>query len=314
LSTVDYSKLLAEPDAVLLRESDSVRDHVMLFTIPLVFFRSAIEPGGVVATGSAVLLRIGNHYFALTAGHCVNAKQGDIATSVVLHRHRFELSCVNFSMCWDRGSLDFGYFEINPETAKNMEAHAKAFLSLDNLDVVTKTECLERNDWIIVAGFPDEYIQGNKQIELGFRPIYYVSTLSGILPAPPSPAPEPEPSIHTIDVWAPHHGNLKTAKGAQEEILVPNLSGVSGGACWIGGVRPNPSAWNLKNIRLIGTHMGSTPALAPETCHDPSTAGFHARECLIGHHLCLIARNYPHLRESIYSKFPSINLFESSII
>ena len=306
----DLAQLLSEPDAVLFRQDTSVRDRVMLFTIPLVFFNNEIQQGGVIGIGSAVLLKIGVHSFAITAGHCVAEKRGEIATSVVLHEHRFELKCRDSSYVHQPlRSLDFGYFEIEHDTAVSMESHTKLFLTLDRIEVLTRSECISRNDWMIVAGYPDDWLLGDRQSKLGLVPIYYASTLSGNAQAPPSPAIAPSPEAQVVDIWAPLDGNVLTTSNTHSETSLPNFAGVSGGACWLSGVRPNPLDWELSKIKLVGTHMGSKPNPAG----DEERKGFHARECLIGHHLCLIASRYPHLKRQIYDRYPLVESFENSM-
>jgi hypothetical protein len=300
---LDYSKLVNEPAAILFHKWKELDQFFLNFTVPLFYFKGEIEPENLDDIGSAILVRLGDRFFALTAGHCVfGSASYNIVMGIYQKKHRFQPKFAN------RGhrqleNADYGYFEIAPTDGKTVESFGKVFLSADRILVTTSTDLKEDSDWVLLAGFPRSLLKATEHGH-GGRLLTLVTTIEGTGEAPSSFLCSAPPNTETLDLWVPQEGLLDITSNNFPEVDLPVLAGTSGGGCWKSGVRPDPSSWSTAKLRFIGTHYGSA---AGEQNINGKIHRF-TRAVMIGHHLQLIAEDYKDLEELIFSKWPILSI------
>lgn len=298
--------MIHEHPELVAHRPESIRaleERLSYHTVPLTFLRHRPP-----IPGSGVLLKIERRYFILTAGHCVHyAKGGEVATSIVNRTHRFYpvLPGTASPECDPADAVDVGYFVVAPTDARSFEAYRRFFCSLDRLHVTTSENLTKEKDWMVVGGYPQEYLQAEKTTKLTiFHPgmLTLVTMIAGQFGAPNSPLPTPRRGMQTIDLVMDVRQNqrIETVEGIRE-FTPPLLRGVSGGGCWRAFVQPNPSQWSANGIKLTGIHIASDDDAV--IAEDGRPVRF-LREVLIGHHLRMIANDFAELRETIYSKWP----------
>jgi hypothetical protein len=224
---IDLTELLKERDGVLLGRAAEIQQFLGMFTVPLFFFHRKAEPGGVTGYGSAVLVKLADRFFALTAGHCVlDAGDGEIVMLITEHRHRFVPHLVAVGLGLAHGTeRDFGFWEISPIDAKVIQANNRQFLAERRIEVMLEKDCVARNDWVIVGGYPGAMQVGNLQGEVGVRLLGYTTVMAGQGVAPASPTARTYSEIGAIDLWLPDDGNVKAEGIEFNPIDLPDLAG-----------------------------------------------------------------------------------------
>lgn len=306
MAKIDLPDLRKQEDAVLLHKGADLRAFLNMYTVPLYFFSGKAEAGKCTGSGSGVLVHLGKQYFLLSAGHCVeDARDGEIVVGITDTPHRFVPMLVVKEFRLERGTeRDFGFWEIPAVDAGTIKANNRLFVAASQIEVVMTEECLKRDDWMVVGGYPGALRVGDPQVNPGARLLGYSTILAGSGEAPKSPLGRRHAEIHIADVWVPRSGNIDATAEEPAEIDVPSLSGASGGGCWFAGVRPDPAGWTNARLRLVGTHSGSCDAI--------EIAGENhvfSREILLGHHLNLIASYYRDLRAELFGRWPQIKEF-----
>jgi hypothetical protein len=218
-------------------------------------------------------------------------------------RTTFEARVLNANCAFDpakKDDGDYGYLELSKDQAGTIEAQGKVFVNYQRLHVATPQKLEEEDDWMVVAGYPYSLISGGSTAVQGVRLLTYGSILAGKGAAPSAPVPPSASNLETVDLWIPRSGNINSLTGKYERIDVPSLAGASGGGCWKTGIRPTPANWAEERLRLAAIHRGSTVAVRDVK----GEAHVFAREILIGHHLRLVAADYPELRSAIFDSWP----------
>lgn len=302
----EVNSLAAQEDAILLRSAEDVRFKLGLHTVPLFFLTGSGEIQRSTGNGSGVLVKLGARFFILTAGHCVvESTDRSIAVGITDTPHRFTPHLVSSGFRYKLGTeIDFGYWEVPAADVGWIKANGRVFLSEAGIEVITTEECLTRDDWMVLGGYPDELVNGDRHTRPGARLLGYSTILAGKGIAPPSRLTRTHLQYEVIDLWVPREGNIDATANPPDEIDVPALSGASGGGVWLGGVRPTPLEWSNSKMRLVGVHSGS--CLPFEINGERHV---FSREILLGHHLHLIATDYSDLREALLARWPTINSF-----
>lgn len=298
--------MVAEPDAVLMREGEVVQRQLAFHTVPLFFFRGKADIGNCTGSGSGVLVKLEQkRFFILTAGHCVE-QAGDagneIAVGIDDGPHRW------IPMIIRRGrrhsehtEQDFGYFEIPALDAGRVQAGWNFFASEQAIDIVLPEDLITKNDWMVISGFPGDIMTGDPQSRVGAGLLTYSTTIAGTGTSPPSSFPRQKNNYRVLDLHVARKGNINSTAEPKQEFSAPALSGASGGGCWLAGVRPDAEQWKPQNMRLVGIHIASYPV---------DEDNLFAREVLVGHHLRLIAEDCEDLREAMYKRWPNLGTFD----
>jgi hypothetical protein len=105
------------------------------------------------------------------------------------------------------------------------------------------------------------------------------------------------PFVEYVDLWIPPR--IAGINPAQDyaPFEMPVLRGMSGGGCWKTNVRPSPAEWRDSRICLTGIHIAS---------NDDREKDRFMREVLIGHHLKMIARDFPDIQSLILRRWPQL--------
>ena len=249
--------------------------------------------------GSGVLVKIGERLFIITAGHCAEECRRAYATVVAVStaRHSMDLEAIRIGAAYDKGTeRDFGYIELSPILESTLDLQRHYFLRPASI-MVAPPDDLAVRDWMVLAGFPVERrrLGGTPRFQCGHTFVMTVVAGQGRTIACPKEASAPE--IRFIDLFG-RAGTEERAVGPDLPVTAPSLSGVSGGSCWRSFESDYRDAWRPSDMRLIGIHAGTIPGEEPNT--------YFAREILIGHHLALIAREYPDVRDFILERWPSV--------
>ena len=302
--------LLADEGAALLRTAGEVRTTLARHAVPLYFFRDTPDPSNYVGQGSGVLVKILSRYFILTAGHCISAAgSGKIVVGVLSRTHCFVPAlCRNAYRCDYGTEHDFGFWEVPAVDASTIKLTDRIFLSETQIAILTHNECMARDDWMILGGYPGEIAVGQTGVKPGARLLAYSTILSGTREAPVSTIGRVHNGHHVVDLWVPKTGNLESTVSPPEPISIPSLSGASGGGCWLTGLKGKGAAWLPQDMQLVGIHSGSCAEVVIN-----NERHVFAREILLGHHLNLIAHEYEDLRQHVASLWPSINEFPIEI-
>jgi hypothetical protein len=303
----DLRSLREEQDATLIREAQPLQAKLGLHTVPVFFLKGKPEEGNVTGAGSGILFHLEDRYFILTAGHCVkDGKSADnLAVHVTTHPRRFTLYIVNsdFHFVDDGKGGDYGFWEVAERDAMQMQAINRTFLSADSIEVLTSGDLKERNDWMVLSGYPDKLTKKTPR-STTVRLLQYSTIIAGTGSAPTSELETVAKPTDIVDLWVPQTGNVDALADDPSEIDVPSLRGASGGGCWYSQVRALREGWTPEKIKLVGIHTGTCQATQRG---DGSTHVF-AREALIANHLRLIANTCGESKAYIDNRWPELDL------
>ncbi|MEB2485492.1 hypothetical protein SB397_07900 [Burkholderia multivorans] len=278
-----------------------LQERLRYFTVPILRFHGAAPYPDFV--GSGVLLKIADLRFILTAGHCV---KGDFALTVLGVRdqpHRFELKPASQNFVYSATRGDFGYFQVSSEQAAAIEAGNRIFLNEKSVEVLSAEEHAVLGDFYALGGYPkDMYNRKNEATGSSF--LVYSTTMAGGAHAPASTLARGDDRRREFHVWIPQQGNVNTLTTEHAPATLCDFHGASGGGWW--ATHMNRPEWHATNVKLIGTHGGSSQDL---TASDDGLLHKFSRVSLIGNHLALIARDFPTLREYLYATWPSVESY-----
>lgn len=276
---------------------------VRMFTVPLFFFKGEAQVENYQCNGTAVLVKIRERFFALTAGHCIEeGRDGEIVMGVVEGRHTFKPTLARHARRGPRGSdRDFGFWEVPGPDAKTIQSMSRVFLAESRIEVLAAGDVAAKRDEMILAGYPKARLAVDA-LGRGAGLLAYNTCIAGVGGAPASTIARSYEEQQVIDLWVPKLGNQQTTPQVGPT-TVPLLSGASGGGCWfaMGPIGPN---WDPAKIRLAAIHAGS--------CEEVEVSGekhVFTREILVGHHLRLIAEETPDLKEYMFEKWPQLAAF-----
>jgi hypothetical protein len=297
--------LLSQPDAIAFRRGREIDQYLNFYNVPFAFFRGSIQPENFIDSGSGVLVKLAKRFFVLTAGHCVtpaSAQDANVLFVISTQTTRFNPKIARHACVSDNDYADFGYFEIHPIDAREMEIRKKIFKNAEGLYVRSSVQLQAENDWMIVSGYPallkQEELSDIDRVGTYFQHYLVLSRISGNDSAPPSPLPPSPIGIDVSDVWIPRRGLIDITSGGFQEIDLHQLRGMSGGGFWKTNVRPNTETWNENEMMITGTHFGSRFDVRIE-----GDDHVFAREVLISNHLRLLADDYPDLRQEIMDRW-----------
>lgn len=290
-------------DEILLREAAALQQKIGFHTVPLFFFNGNAAVGNVPTVGSGVLLKLCDHYFIVTAGHCVqdagSPGRDEIVVGIRTSQHRFSprLDRRGYIKTNER---DIGFFEVPPSDAQIIEANGKVFLSHTSLVLKTSGELHQINDWMVLAGYPRSIIEGRVETQPGVRLLAYSTTIENTGDAPATRM-RPPPGEDVVDLWVPSDGNIATFPVAGGTANVPLLRGASGGGCWLANIRTQSTHWKPQSIQLVGIHTGSC-----DTVEIDGAQHVFAREALIAQHIRLIVSEYDDVHSFALREWPDI--------
>jgi hypothetical protein len=297
----DLTDLLQQPDAVLLRQGKGLDQQLAFYTVPLFIFDGEPSEESYQASGSGVLVRLWGYTFIFTAGHCIVDEPRVYGIGIIRGTpHQFTPKVHRSRRYVANSAVDFGYLQLNSEDAATIEARDRVFASPNRLHVASADELKAEDDWMLVSGFPGTLATPVPNGRL-VQQLHFATTIAGSGIAPSSPLGDPPTGMEVIDLWVPMEGLINTTSGGFEEVSMPMLSGVSGGGCWKGGVRPDGADWSPTRLKLAGVHIGSSNEVDIEGKKHRFT-----REVSIKHHLRLVYEDVPALREHIASEWPDI--------
>lgn len=275
-----------------------LQSRLQPFTVPILRCRpGATFPDEV---GSGVLLKIGDQRFVVTAGHCVAGNFDRIFLGVRDYKHRFELQPLRQNYVVNEPRGDFGYYQIAPKQAIDIEAGNRAFLSERSVEVLSAAEHAAAGDFHALAGYPSAMYE-RKGEAAGSSLLVYSTTMAGA-PFAPKSTLEPGPATrHEIHLWIPSDGNVDTLADEPKPVTLCDFPGASGGGWW--ATHLNEPDWLPTKVKLIGTHVGSSKQA---TVGEDGMRHKFSRVSLIGNHLALIAHDFPELREHILTTWPAV--------
>lgn len=281
-----------ELHAAVKRGRKSIHRNLGFYTAALILFDAETFPErSEIESGSVALVKIGGHYFGLTAGHCaLAASNRDLALTISDDKHQFRPKHVN-AVGVKRGdaSIDFGFLEFAPPDARKMEAKGQVFMAESRLEMLDsgQVDADANKQVVILAGFPRQKMETIDSdvpsyiVELW----WYFTNATSSLQNPTDPAPE---GLEAIDALV-----------RPDRLRFP---GMSGGGCWLLNPPPQPGDWEPSLMRLAGIYIGRVGKGVKQDGEDFEIT----RSVSIGHHLALIAKHYPDLRETIIAAFPGV--------
>jgi hypothetical protein len=167
-----------EPDAILFREAKALDLELSYFTVPLTVTKGDNFPDDLLWYGSGVLVKIVNHHFLFSAGHCIrDIDNHSVFLAIDSKKHRFKLQLGKKNYVKTESGLDYGYCEISPIDASMIEAKKKIFLSTNRINVLNRRTLLKANDWIVVSGYPGDKRKEVQPQNLGIQQVH-VSTIA----------------------------------------------------------------------------------------------------------------------------------------
>lgn len=286
------------------RNGPAIRDFVQPKTIPLLVFDGEVGPQRLTERLTGVLVELGGRHFVLTAGHCVKACRAakNVVVPIVAGWEvedairlgpKLEPKFLNSnSAIKGEGTEDFGYLELNPETALTMEAKVFSFTS--RITVRSAPNTSQRDEWVIVAGYPRAIAhRAERSDEARFMIAFTLVARKEELPEE-SGAPE---GFATLDLLVPEN-SVETEDGTVFMPTQPaSFQGVSGGGCWTLDVSRDAADWTSDN--------------KPSLCaiHTGHMEGKLLREVPIGYHLRLLADDHPDLAPELNARWPELKDF-----
>lgn len=283
------------PDAVLMNSGPDVHDWVRPYTASFVVQGAPGAPPKLL--GSGVFVALGARRFILTAGHCV--KESGHEAVVITYSQFPRTTAYDLRRGADVSEgLDAGYFELSIPEWRTLESEGKVFMNHGRL-LVDRGDAFVDDDHYVLAGFPSA-LGETPHPGAYLRKFHFVATsVAGRRNSAPSLFPRAA-GVESLDLAVDgRHMTADLLSAEPREVQLPDLRGASGGPCWKGGVPQNdPATWRAQDMRVIGTHVARTVS------YDDTERWMFARTILIGHHLRLIARDYPDMSDFIFSTWP----------
>lgn len=287
-------------DAVLVKESRNVDKWLEDFTLPLIYLN---EKKQIRGCGSGVLLRLGERYFILTAGHCVSLSIGKKVALAIEKAGKFFIPTFANKNYIDKKDYknDFGYFELAPVDARYFETKRMVFMSSNRLKISSMQELKKLDDWVVVSGFPDKNQERDKERQyVSLQQLHVSTVLAGTGRAPVSHFLPLGKNV--IELWISESGCVESTAPGYPEVPVPNLGGASGGGCWKSNVRPLHDNWTPNEMKLIGIHIATESKVKIH-----GEFHYYYRSSSITCHLLLLSQDYPDLHDMIFDIWPVLS-------
>lgn len=233
---------------------DQCAAHIASCTVP--FF--GYQEKEVKQCASGVLLRIGNHYFVLSAAHVLDIAQiFDIPLAIGSGVQGGPAIPLNEVKVWTNDAppgrdpkdrdmreddpLDIGFVLLSREIAHEL-AQGRRFITLDDIDV----EDGLRRGCYLVYGYPNEFSVTDASLKrVATEPLRYLTELDE------NPK---EPMDPTLEVRLKYPKNAITSSG--KDVTVPSAKGLSGCGIWrIMDLKPK-AQWKREDVKLAAIdHM-----------------------------------------------------------
>lgn len=304
--------MLFHPD----EDATETQNHLYHYTVALFLFRErTVSLENYLGMFSSVAVHIKDKYFFLTAGHCIeDYVRPDGSTYplfALISRNNSPASstaglfeCIaakqNKVVNREKG-MDIGYIEVPSVVASAIQRQSKLFLPETRIEVMTSAGYRIEHRPIMLYGYPESKIVVDgltrtvNPISVFYKnpePKEYKASEYTVAPAA---------GVEVIDFAVSDDANIYTGIAGSEPLVtlanIPDLKGASGCGWWY---LPNDFSgqWNASNLRLIALHFGRLkPNGFPRTVH---------RAIMVGHHLQLIAHDYPDLAEHIFSRWTAV--------
>ena len=280
-------------------------DFLQRRTVALLVFHGEPGPENLESRASGVLVRLGEHHFVLTAGHCVKGCVAQDRTIIIpisdagrgSPHERFSpvVSKSNY-VAKDEGVVDYGYLELAAESASMMTARVLIFTG-ERRVAVRRPFATGPDEWLLVAGYPRDEAKSTERTYLAR--FMFAFTLVVEKEAVPTDPPKPPNGFEVIDSWLPQDGVASPSAGQFQSAKPSAFQGVSGGGCWIINTSIAPSDWTeITKPSLCGIHAST---LTTEGKGDDIL-----REVPVANHLRMIADDYPELSTYIYERWPEV--------
>ena len=287
------------------RNHRTIQEFLSPRTAPLLIFDSGAcrDP---VSRGSGVLVELGGRHFILTAGHCVAAGVAagrmvclPISTlniadgSRLVPKPLFVKIVKSNYVSKDEGTVDFGYFELDPDSAGTMKAKFYIFTGIGRI-IVRGRSATQGDEWVLVIGYPGD------EARVTVRAYQARAMLAFTLVAAEDELPEVHgrDDFSSLDLLLPPECIVSPMPGELEQAEPSSFGGVSGGGCWLVDISLDPEHWTIDNKpSLCAIHAGT----GIEKGRD-----FFLREVPIAYHLRMLADDYPDLAPKIHACWPEI--------
>lgn len=271
---------------------DHISSTAILYTAILAFVKDEDIATHVPAT--AVLGKIGQRFFFLTAGHVAKLYKefGDPFMSIDKRLHHFRPKVVRVEYIYDEhkkgDGIDIGYMEIAASDAHVIEDKSKVFASLKRMRFVDPIIMRKQNCVFFLQGFPKDLADKNINYFLGSG-LLGENRPNGILSCD---------DLHYIDLALNRDLMVKFDKVDLTRCPQGNLGGASGSGIWI-----VDSFDQLKpQINLVGI---ATYHTQEDWKQGEPTVGA-VRGVQLKYILRKIYQDYDDLREDIASTFPDV--------
>ena len=280
--------------AALMDSPHTVEEFIRPFTAAFVV------PGEVGARarviGSGALVALDHRRFIVTAGHCVR-DAGEHPVLIPYPRCRILRDTTYELRRGYSASVDVGYFELPIAVWRTLEAEGYVFMHHRRILVERAAVLTSADDCYVVAGFPYALSIRPDPLTERFRFSMVATNVAAHRRGVPLVSTVP-PGVEAIDLAIDDRIPAIDLRSANRQVVpLPDFAGMSGGPCWKGFVQQDSPAWDASRLRMIGVHVARVTA---ESTIDPEQWRF-ARSILVGHHLQLIARDFPDLVDFIFS-------------
>jgi hypothetical protein len=286
------AQLARRADSILLT-TDDTQQALSRYTVPLLAVPQDLSERPPLV-GCGVLVRLGDLYFVLTAGHVVRKllPEADSQFVPVFGAQRHARTCLVARRGYRYDpprSIDFGYIEVSAVDARAWCAYEKTALGDHSIEVAS-AEQLQSDDYFVILGTPDALTQDDpNRFYQALSLTHWTTCLAGERNTPRSDLTTAAPGVECLDLAFDDSAlGLRVMDGRLEEApILTEIGGVSGGPCFKGNVLPDPSCWTPRSPRLVATHCGRHVGHK-----DDGKEFWFARETLIGHHLRLLLSDY----------------------
>lgn len=293
--------LKKDKHAFMIEQGPAIQERLNYYTVPIYIFGKQPIFEDIRECGTGILVTLGQRRFIVTAGHCAKSLESSTyAISVMKEPHKFtpRLAKIGFRFIPDT-AIDYGYAEIPPNHHADFTAGSRIFMGVNRMNVETSAQLTAALDRMIVAGYPGEMMKlaDGRHCSTFF---YNSTIIAGTGSAPPSTISPAALGMQVVDLSIGRDGQVNTTSGNFEDMLLPQFSGASGGGCWRSNYQTGVE-WDPDQIKLSAIHIGSS-------AETEANGKYHrfARQVLIGHHLRLIADDYPDLRGEMLKQWPQL--------
>ena len=157
------TELVVEVDRGTL---DDLRRQLTFHTVPWMLYFGDPSDGKYLEASSGVLVRLGERFFILTAGHAIESIDLDIHRVPVftdpVEVRRAPRTLNEFGFLFKREvvnqkeAFDIGFMEVPIPIARAWEDEGVVSLNEDRIEVLDTTQWAKSDDAFVVCGYPGE--------------------------------------------------------------------------------------------------------------------------------------------------------------